>query len=231
VRDYARTLAERDPSTERDAALDRLLDYYLHTATIAAAHLTRRTPTTGPPLAHPPGATPELATRNAAITWLETERANLHADTDYAALHARPGHAIYLPAAMHEFLLAQGPWGQALILHHTALDATRIAGDRHGEANTLNNLGYVQYMIGDYPAAAASVEQALALYRNLDYRYGEGEALNNLGQVLWASGAAADAHNHHVQALGIAQAPEDTFRGSSRTGRHRALLPPTRAGQ
>jgi hypothetical protein len=51
VRDYARTLAATDPPAEREQALDRLLAYYLHTATLAATHLTRRTPTT-----HPPGA-------------------------------------------------------------------------------------------------------------------------------------------------------------------------------
>ncbi len=89
VRDYARTLAATDPPAERDAALDRLLDYYLRTATVVAAHLTRRTPTTGPPVAHPPSASPELATRDAAIAWLESERANLYAATD--TLHCTPG--------------------------------------------------------------------------------------------------------------------------------------------
>ncbi|MGH3428058.1 MAG: hypothetical protein ACRDQZ_10905, partial [Mycobacteriales bacterium] len=32
IRDYARTLAATDPADERDQALDRLLDYYQHTA-------------------------------------------------------------------------------------------------------------------------------------------------------------------------------------------------------
>ncbi len=57
---------------------------------------------------------------------------------------------------MHEFLRAQGPWGQALTLHHTALDAARTAGDRLGEATALNDLGIMQYLTGDYPAATAA---------------------------------------------------------------------------
>jgi len=61
--DYARTLAATDPAPERDTALGRLLDYYLHTTRHAAAHLTRRTRRPGPPLTHPPHAIPELATR------------------------------------------------------------------------------------------------------------------------------------------------------------------------
>ena len=69
LRDYARTLAATDPPAECDVALDRLLDYYLHTATLAA-HLTQRTPTTHPVVAHPPGSLPELVTREAAVIWL-----------------------------------------------------------------------------------------------------------------------------------------------------------------
>jgi len=41
--EYARSLAATDPPQEQDAALDRLLDYYLHTATLAATHLATRT--------------------------------------------------------------------------------------------------------------------------------------------------------------------------------------------
>ncbi len=157
-------------------------------------------------MAHPPSSTPELATRERAIGWLETERANLHAATDYAALHARDLHAIYLPAAMHEFLRAHGPWGQALTLHHTARDAARRAGDRLCEAATLHTLSFVQCLTGDYPAATASLEQALALFRDLGNRHGEAEALNSLGQVLRASSAVADAGAHHGHALDIARA-------------------------
>ena len=180
LRDYARTLAERDPLPERDAALDRLLDYYLHTAT-AAAQFFRRTP--APPMGQQPSATPELATHDAAVAWLETERANLRAATDYAALHARDVHAIHLPAAMHEFLRAKGPWGQALILNQTALGATRRAGDRVAEARALNNMGEVQRLIGHYLAACVSLEQALALYRELGEGLGEADTLTILSDV------------------------------------------------
>ncbi len=203
LRDYARTLAATDPPAESGAALDRLLDYYLHTATLAAIHLIRRTPTTRPVVAHPPSATPELATREAALTWLETERANLYAATDHAALHACHQHAIYLPAALHEFLRAQGPWSQALTVHHTALDAARTAGDRLGQATALNNLGLVQYQTGDYPAATTSLGQALALYRDLDDQLGQANALNSLGVVQYLTGDYPAATTSQEQALAL----------------------------
>jgi tetratricopeptide (TPR) repeat protein len=203
LRDYARTLAASDPPAERDAALDRLLDYYLHTATLAAAHLPRRTPTTNPPVVHLPSSPPELATRDAAIAWLKTERANLYAATNYAALHARHEQAISLPAAMNAFLQEQGPWGQALTLHHTALVAARTTGDQLGEANALTNLGIVQRLTGDYPAAMVSHKQALALYRDLGNWDGEAYVLTNLGIVQFVTGDHRTAMVSHKQALAL----------------------------
>jgi len=203
LRDYARALAATDPPAEGEAALDRLLDYYLHTATLAAAHLTRRPSTARPPVAHPPDSAPKLVTREAAVAWLEAERANLYAATDYAALHARHGHAIYLPAAMHEFLRAHGPWSQAVALHHTALDAARKTGDQLGEANTLNDLGLVQYSTGDYSAATASLGQALALHRDLGDRLGEATALDDLGRVQYLTDDYSAATASHQQALAL----------------------------
>jgi tetratricopeptide (TPR) repeat protein len=211
LRDYARTRAATDPPAERDAALDRLLDYYLHTATVAAGHFPRRALTTVPPVNHPPSSIPELATQSAAVAWLETERANLHAATDYAALHARNLHAIRLPAVMHEFLRVQGPWGQALTLHQIALDVARRAGDRLGEVAALNHLGVMQRLTGDYPVATASLEQALALCHDLGARLGEAEALNNLGAVQLASGNYPGAATSHQRALALCRDLGDQY--------------------
>ena len=49
----------------------------------------------------------------------------------------------------------------------------RDLGDRPGEAYALNQLGFVHVLTGDYPAAAASQQQALALARGASDRPGE----------------------------------------------------------
>jgi DNA-binding SARP family transcriptional activator/Tfp pilus assembly protein PilF len=54
-------------------------------------------------------------------------------------------------------------------------------GDRLGQAATLNLLGWVQVLTGDYPAAVASHRQALALARGSGDRLGEADALGFLG--------------------------------------------------
>lgn len=202
IRDYARTRAVSDSPAEHDAAVDRLLDYYLHTAAAAVAHLTTgATLSIKAPVIHPPRSTPDLATRQAALAWLEAERANLRAVTDYAALHARESHAIYFPAVTHPFLRARGPWDQALTLHHTALKAARKIGDRHGEATALNNLGDVQHLTGDYHDAITNLERALLLYRDLHDRPGQANTLSNLGLAHYLINNSADATATLEQAL------------------------------
>jgi tetratricopeptide (TPR) repeat protein len=66
-------------------------------------------------------------------------------------------------------------------------------------------LGRVQQLTGDYPAAAASLHQALKLFRELGNRLGEAAALNNLGQLATRTQDTRQARHHHSQALAIAQ--------------------------
>jgi tetratricopeptide (TPR) repeat protein/DNA-binding XRE family transcriptional regulator len=189
IREHARTLAAAEEPTTRDAAIDRLLRYYLHTARAADRYLARRTPANLPantdlgPL-HPP----PLLTREQAADWMDTERLNLHAAVDYAAFHDRPEYAISIPVAMHGFLRTVGHWDQALALHQTALAAARRVGDRLGEALALSDLGDAQYLAGDCPAAAASLIHALELFRGIGSSMGEANVISYLGLVQQLTG-------------------------------------------
>jgi tetratricopeptide (TPR) repeat protein len=184
ISEHARALSAADPAAERDAAVRRLLDYYLHTARAADRHLARRTPAGVPAvIAIPPACAPDLSAWKDAVAWLDAERLNLSAAVGYAALHHLPGHVVAIPAAMHGFLRTQGHWDQALALHHTALESARLSSDRLAEAGALTDLGGMQRMTGDYPAAAASHARALELYRDLGNQLGEANALSGLGIV------------------------------------------------
>jgi hypothetical protein len=78
LREHARALAAAGNPAESDAAADRLLDYYLHTALAAGRHFgsgvsaARR-----PPPVRPPAQAPDLSALAPAGDWLEAERANL----------------------------------------------------------------------------------------------------------------------------------------------------------
>ena len=59
----------------------------------------------------------------------------------------------------------------------------------------------MQRLTGDYPAAAASQQQALELFRDLGDRLGQASALNELGIVQQLTGDYPAAAASHQQAL------------------------------
>jgi len=202
LREYARARADDDSPADQQAAIDRLLDYYLHTAVTASQHVAWRTSITGPsPPDTAPAWTPELRTYEEANAWLRIERANLHACAGHAATHARPGHAVGIPAAINDFLLNEGQWNQAETLGQIALATARTVGDRQGQARTLNQLGTLRELSGQYPAAAADQTQALQLFRDLRDRHGQACALTQLGTVQRITGEYPAATDSLTQAL------------------------------
>jgi tetratricopeptide (TPR) repeat protein len=202
IAEHARSLGAADPVAECDAAMGRLLDYYLHIARAADRYLARHAPTGASDVTFtPPAYAPELRTREEAVSRMETERLNLHAAVSYAAGHDRPGHAAGISAAVHGFLRGQGHWNQALALHRAALDAAHQISDRLAEAGALIDLGTIQLVTGDYAGATDSHERALALYRSLGNRLGEANALNHLGTAQRATGQHRTAAANHERAL------------------------------
>ena len=204
LREHARTLAAADDAADRDAAAGRLLDYYLHTALAAGQHIPNFYPGVGSlPPACPPEYAPSMSTPGQAAAWLDAERANLQAAAGHAAASGRHRHAMLIPAAMAGFLLPQGYWDQAIIMHQTAVAAARQAGDRAGQARALMHLSEPQFSTNDRASAVAASRQALELYRDLDDRAGQAEALNGLGFVHRVSGDYHAAAACHQQALDL----------------------------
>jgi tetratricopeptide (TPR) repeat protein/transcriptional regulator with XRE-family HTH domain len=180
--EHARSLAAGDDAADREAAVGRLLDYYLRTSAVASRLITRR-PAPIPPVASPPGDAWEPASRDEAIAWLEAERTNLHDCVDYAAAHALPVHAVWIPAQLGDFLGTRGYWDQALTLHRTAADIARAKGDRAGLAAALCNFGYIHYLLAQYSPAIKILSEALGMYRDLGDQLRQADVLNLLGTM------------------------------------------------
>jgi len=208
LRQYSRALAAEGEPTDAGAAA-RLVNYYAHVAAAASKHIATWT-TAGdrPPPGSPPGSAPELATADEAAAWLEAERPNLHAAVDLAA-ETMPRYAVAIATAMGGFLRARGHWDQAAGQYQTALSAARRAGDRPGQAGTLDELGLLQQLRGDYPAATATLAQAAALYGDLGDERSQAHALNHLGLVHQDTGDYQGAAASHRQALALARAAGD----------------------
>ena len=205
LREYARGLAAADAADSR-AAAGRLVNYYAHVAAAAAKHIATWTTAGGrPPPGLPPATAPPVASSRQAAAWLESERPNLYAAVNYAAVEAMPLHAITIATAMGGFLRARGHWDQAARQYRTALSAARQAGDRAGQAGALDELGLLQQLTGDYSAATASLAEATELFRDLGDLPGQAYARNHLGLVQADTADYPAAAANHQQALALAR--------------------------
>jgi tetratricopeptide (TPR) repeat protein/transcriptional regulator with XRE-family HTH domain len=205
IREHARTLVGRlDPDRDRGLATARLLDYYQHAAARAGALIARQT-RPGPAATEDaiPAAVPVLADNEQALAWARAERASLLACLDHATATGQHARIIGLTAALAGLLRSDGPWTEVITRHEAAIQAARHLGDRLGQANALSDLGVVQRLTGDYPAAAQDLEQALGIYRDLGSRLGQANALTDLGVVRLMTGDYPAAAQALEQALGI----------------------------
>jgi tetratricopeptide (TPR) repeat protein len=174
ISDYARALATADPATQREEALSRLSEYYLHTAQTAGRHLARYPPIDVIPVTTSRQFAPEIATRTQAAAWMEAERANLYSISE-------PRYSIAVANATADFLLTTGHWEEAASLHASALSTARHLGDVLGQAAALTNLGRIYRVREEHEAAIARHAQALQLFNSLGHRLGKAIALNDLG--------------------------------------------------
>ena len=204
IRAHARTLTATDPAHDRDAALDRLLHYYAHTAHLASTPITRRPPTASDSPA--PAHTPDLPGAEAARAWLRTERDNLEAAYTHAHTHHLHEHAISLAAGLAEILRTDGPYARALALHQAAAETAEQHGNPTAHANALTDLGIMRRLIGDPAGAQDDLTRALRIYRTTGDRDGEAEALTELGRAQGPAGSPAEAGDSFARALQLYRA-------------------------
>jgi tetratricopeptide (TPR) repeat protein/transcriptional regulator with XRE-family HTH domain len=205
LREYARALAPGDTDESR-AVVGRLVNYYAHVAAAASRHIATWTTAGGrlPPTA-PPASAPELASSADAAGWLDAERPNLQLAVGYAAGYGMPQHAIAIAAAMGGFLRSRGYWDQAADQYRTALAAARQAGDKSGQAGLLDELGLLQQLTSDYPAATATLTEAIELFGDLGDLPSQAHARNHLGLVQIDVADYPAAAANHRQALALAR--------------------------
>jgi tetratricopeptide (TPR) repeat protein/DNA-binding transcriptional ArsR family regulator len=185
IREHARTLAALDPAADRDRALERLLDYYEYTATLAEELLARE-PRTAPASAAvtaPPVTVPALPDRQRALAWARAERTNLLGCLDHATQAGQHARVIALTAAIAGLLRHDGSWIDAISRHTTSMRAAQRLGDRLGEANAQHEIATIRRLTGDYQAALEAQQAALDIYSDLGNDLGRGNALHEAGTI------------------------------------------------
>jgi tetratricopeptide (TPR) repeat protein/transcriptional regulator with XRE-family HTH domain len=205
VREHARVLAGADDPDANEAATDRLLDYYVETALAAGSRIGTRILNyiCALPQASPPACAPALTKVSEAKMWMQAEDANLRAAAEQAARTGRTRHATLIPAAMAEFLYAQGRWQDGIALHQTAVAAARDGGDRASHVRALLPLVHLEVVIGDYASARANLNQAVTLARQLGDQSGEAESIVVLAMLDRLACDYPGAMGRYVEALAM----------------------------
>jgi tetratricopeptide (TPR) repeat protein len=189
-----------DSESERQAAVHRMLDHYLHTAHTAALLMYPGTPViaVAPPQT---GVTPEKpADYAAASAWFDAEYAVLLAVIDQAATRY-PKHAWQLAWTLRAYFRRHGHWHDWIATHDTALTAAQQHADRYGEAHTLAGLGHACGLIGRYDEAHTHLRQALPLFEDVGDQAGQADTHHKLGSLAEYQDRYEEAIGHTQQAL------------------------------
>jgi transcriptional regulator with XRE-family HTH domain/Flp pilus assembly protein TadD len=197
---------QEEPEPARHAAVHRMLDHYLHTA--HAATLLLNPPNDRLSLAPPePGVcVDELADDEQARQWFAAERPVFPAAIDRAADAGLDSHAWQLAWSVTIFCIRAGHWAQMVTTQLVAIAAAERAGELHGQAWSLRELGRAYIRLGRYPDARTTLQRALELDEQLGDLTGQARSHNNLGIVCSAQGDHATALEHGKSAYSLCHA-------------------------
>jgi DNA-binding SARP family transcriptional activator len=187
---------------EREIAVDRVLGWYVSSATAADTALG---PHRRRDHLYPRGGqatTAVFVTHRAALDWCEAERSNLVAAVRDASAAGRPA-AWQLPVILGSFFNLRKHWLDWIATHQAGLSAARQAGDRRGEAWVRTGLGLAYWDLRRGEEAIGHYEHALKLHHELGDRLGEAATLNNLGIAFGDLRRFADAARCLEDALAI----------------------------
>ncbi|MEU6713544.1 BTAD domain-containing putative transcriptional regulator [Nonomuraea sp. NPDC046802] len=204
VLEYAaqRSLGE-DSATERQAAVRRLLDYYLRTVTNAIERAQFEAPQLAYDQARPEVTPTAFADAPDALDWLDTEWDNLVAAVSHAAAHGPRPYAWLLVEAMKDVLHHRRTRRGWLRLAEIALAAAEEEQDLRGQAAMCYSIGLARWRMADLKDAMHHLERALLLSRRASWLQGEAMALQGCGVVLKQLGEPRKAIPRYRRAMEI----------------------------
>ena len=189
---------------ECDAALTRLLHYYLYSADAAARLLypQKMRFATPPP---PDPSTPYLAIgfeeNTDAATWLDTQRANLVAAVCHAAEHGPQPLAWLLADALRGYFWLRMHIVDWRITAHAALSAAETHADERGQTAAQFSLGDMHFCERQHHHAIDRYTRALELAEHSGWQEGQAATRGSLGAAYRQIGQLREAGDHITQAL------------------------------
>ncbi len=205
LRRYAAEQVERQESpVDRDAALRRLHDWYLHAVDTAARLLyphMLRLPAPVTDARTPSGVTDPAS----ASTWLDVERANLVAVVREAARSGPRPVAWRLADALRGYFWKSMRRVDWLATAEAALAAAEDSGEHRAGASARLSLADLHFRQGRYRQAVRHYAHGLLLARQAGWVEAQAAVLGNLGCVYWQSGKLTVAGARFERALALSR--------------------------
>jgi DNA-binding SARP family transcriptional activator/Flp pilus assembly protein TadD len=202
----AEQVSSLDPASDRNAAVHRMLDHYLHTAHAAARLLD---PYLEPISLAPrqPGVTVSAhATAEDAFRWFNTEHPAVLAAIHLAADAGFDTHTWQLAWTMTTYYLRRGCWHDQTLAQTAGLDAARRLNCREAEAHALYGLALGYARSGRLHDAQPRFERALKLFGALGDCANEASVHLRLGWLSARRNRPAVALSHVLRALDLFRA-------------------------
>ncbi|GAA3667892.1 BTAD domain-containing putative transcriptional regulator [Lentzea roselyniae] len=196
--DHAKASVEPD---EKDEAVVRILDHYLHGAATSAQRIAPGRPEIHSTVTYEQIDPPVFATPVEALAWQEAERRNLRAAVYLAAYEGHYRYAWQLPHHFAHFLLLRGSGRERVEVQSVALAAAHHLGDLQARAEALRGLGSAYLGQENYEKAAEHLHEALDLMRQIGDVRGEASTLGLLGMVAREQREFDKAMEHYQRAL------------------------------
>ncbi|MFD4627640.1 tetratricopeptide repeat protein [Streptomyces sp. NPDC058475] len=205
VRAYAAAVVASDPSLteEGETARGNMLSFYLSRTEAADNHMRWL----------PGNPVPNLFDdRPAALAWLDAERANLVAATQWAADDRHALAATDIALTLGAYLDWRRYFDDYVTVSQAAQQAARRRDDRDREGVAWNQLGYALRGSGQVMEAIEAHTRARDLHRAAGDRNREAGAWNSLGLALRTAGRSAEAIEAHTRARDLHHATGDLNR-------------------
>ena len=203
IRLYARDrLAGDEDDASANAALVRLLDWYLSAAMAADRFLAparRMQPAPAVDMAY----LPTFLSSSDALSWFDSELANLIGALSYAVDNGHPSYAWLIPVALWTFFDIRKHWTEWQQAGRVGLAAARQAQNRVAEARMLNYLGGVYLDLHEFDRAIEHFEESISAWCTIQDPHGKGASLNNLGEAYIGIKQYSVAKHHLERALAL----------------------------
>jgi tetratricopeptide (TPR) repeat protein/transcriptional regulator with XRE-family HTH domain len=212
LRAYAAELAQAaDDEQARQAATERMLDHYLHTAIAAAQRCDeyREPESVSDPR---PGVRPEeMTSMPQALEWFRAERRVLIAVISQASHDGSGTQAWQLPWAIAPFLAGLGFWPELEATQRAALTAACRLGNLTAQAHAYHYLGRAYTSLGEYQKAVEQLTTALSIDRQIGAVTLQAREHNTLVGTCIQQGRFRDALSHAQQALQLCRDLEHQY--------------------